>query len=65
MSYNTYYNQILSHINSHINELKENYNLNNEDPDDLKYRKLIAHKLFTEQQAGKLEKWLKIIHYLL
>ena len=51
----TYYNQILLHINNHINDLKENYDLNNDDSDQLKYHKLIAHKIFTEQQAGRLE----------
>ena len=50
-----YYNQALNYINDHINILKKNYDLNNDDSDDLKYRKLMAHKIFSEQQAGRLE----------
>ena len=55
MSEASFYNQVLTHINSHINDLKENYDLNDDDTDIIKYHKLIAHKIFTEQQAGRLE----------
>lgn len=58
----SFYNQVLIQIDNHINELKKSYNLKNDDSEHLRFHKLIAHKIFTEQQAGRLE---KMFYYLI
>ena len=50
MNSNIFYKQIINHINNHINNLKEKYELY-DDTNETKYNKLIAHKLFLEQKT--------------